>query len=143
MYYIQRARFFSRPVQKGIDKILSYAYMGSAEFEFGALGESLNRIRPQLEDYMYSRFTLNEKSISVFHHKGFMPDELLTYLTDLSQGNLGRLKEYSDFDNYIYPDEKYGYRGNTDFWWDICNDIMFWKQDNIFEKNFKELIKGN
>jgi hypothetical protein len=42
---IQRAKFEDRNYKKGIDSIINLAYMGSSEFEWGAVQESLQRIR--------------------------------------------------------------------------------------------------
>lgn len=49
-YYIQRATFSNRP-REGVDGVLEFDYMGSSEFEFGAIGNSLKRIRSATEKY--------------------------------------------------------------------------------------------
>ena len=52
-YLIQQAKFSDRSDRKGIDSILAFDYMGSAEFEFGALPQSLKRIRENIDNYIY------------------------------------------------------------------------------------------
>jgi hypothetical protein len=37
--------------KKGIDTVFKWDYMGSAEFEFGALGQSLKRIKENIDTY--------------------------------------------------------------------------------------------
>lgn len=45
-YLIQRCSKRVSPIgNKGVDKILSFDYMGSAEFEFGALGTAIKAFR--------------------------------------------------------------------------------------------------
>lgn len=42
----QRADVRDRPHKSGLDALFAWDYMGSAEYEYGALGESLRRMRP-------------------------------------------------------------------------------------------------
>ena len=51
-YLIQRGKFESRDFKEGIDSILKFDYMGSSEFEWGALPKSLQAIRDKKEDYV-------------------------------------------------------------------------------------------
>jgi len=138
-YLVQRGRFGGKSFSEGIDKIIKWDYMGAAEFEFGALGKSLKRIREKLSDYIYTSANIQGKKIIVFANKDISAVEIGKYLSGLANGKF-RLKEYSDFDNYITPNPHFPNRDTTDFWWDIKNDIMFWKEDSTFENNFKELI---
>ena len=49
-----------------------------------------------------------------------------------------KLKEFSAFDSYI---KNSGYfKDKFDFWWDIENDLMFWKKNSEFENKFKTII---
>lgn len=50
MHYIQRCSPRIDTSRKGIDALLSFDYMGSAEFEFGALGESAKWMRDNSKD---------------------------------------------------------------------------------------------
>ena len=141
-YLIQRGKFENRDYKSGIDSIIKFDYMGSAEFEFGALPNSLKNIRENINDYIYQDILINKKIITVFYNKKFKND-IVEFLTKLSEDKM-TLKEWTDFRSYIYDDSTYG---GTDFWWDIENHLMFWKSDNenqnSFTEKFKELIKAN
>ena len=132
---IQRAKFENRDFKKGIDSIVHFDYMGSSEFEWGALPESLGKIRDLINDYTYLDVPIKDKVITVFC-KDSQKSEVKQYLTELSE-NKWHLQEYSDFDNYINPQFM---KSRTDFWWDISNHLMFWRKDNEFESKFKTII---
>ena len=132
---IQRAKFENRDYKKGIDSIVHFDYMGSSEFEWGALPESLGKIRDSINDYTYLDVPIKDKVITVFC-KDSQKSEIKQYLTELSE-NKWHLQEYSDFDNYINPQFM---KSITDFWWDISNHLMFWRKDNEFESKFKTII---
>jgi len=133
-YLIQRAKFNDNSGKTGIDKILSFDYMGSAEFEFGSLPESLKRIRENINQYMYSLYFINDKAITIFCKKSEVL-EILNTLEKLAKREI-RLKEWIDFSDWL-NNEKH----RNDHWWDIDNDFMFWKKNTKFENEFKELIK--
>jgi len=50
-WLVQRATFKDRTHREGVDSMLEFDYMGSAEYEFGAIGKSLKRIRENLRSY--------------------------------------------------------------------------------------------
>ena len=133
-YLIQRANFADNDGRKGIDSILSLDYMGSSEFEWGALPESLNRIRTCLT-YTFCDFTINDKTVTIFCKVEDRP-EISSYLKSLA-ANEFNLKEFSAFDIWINDKKNLLH---FDFWWDIGNDLMFWRKDINFEKKFKKLI---
>ena len=135
-YLIQRAKF-TESTHQGIASILSFDYMGSAEFEWGALPKSLKRIRENLEQYVYVDIHIKNKVITVLCKESQQFDMKL-YLLKLSKGE-PRLKEFSAFDSYI--NDKGYYKDRFDFWWDIGNHLMFWKKNPVFEEKFKALIK--
>ena len=133
---IQRAKFENRDYKKGIDSIVHFHYMGSSEFEWGALPESLGKIRDSINDYTYLDVPIKDKVITVFC-KDSQKNEVKQYLTELSE-NKWHLQEYSDFDHYINPSQNF--KSRTDFWWDISNHLMFWRKDAEFESKFKTII---
>jgi hypothetical protein len=135
---VQRGKFSDRNWKKGIDSIVEFDYMGSSEFEYGALPESLNKIRENISEYAYLDVPLKGKVISVCC-KDSQKSEILTYLTELSDSKF-RLQEYSDFDTYINPSQYF--KSNTDFWWDIQNNLMFWRKNQEFETKFKSIIEN-
>lgn len=96
---IQRARFEDRDYKKGIDSIVHFDYMGSSEFEFGALPESLGKIRSSISEYTYLDVPVKDKVITVFC-KDSQKSDVKTYLNNLADDKF-TLQERSDFDNYI------------------------------------------
>jgi hypothetical protein len=137
-WLIQRGKFENREFKQGIDSILSFDYMGSSEFEWGALPKSLGKIRNELNNYTYLDITLKDKLITVFC-KDSQINDIELYLSELSDNKM-HLKEFSAFDSYVNSD---GYfKDKFDFWWDIQNHIMFWKKNINFETKFKTLINN-
>lgn len=136
-WLIQRGTFETREYKTGIDSILKFDYMGSSEFEWGALPKSLGRIRENIDSYTYLDVPIKDKIITVFC-KDSQKSEIKQYLTDLADKKM-KLKEFSAFDLYINDDSWFGKK--FDFWWDIENDLMFWKKDQEFEINFKKIIQ--
>ena len=45
-----------------------------------------------------------------------------------------------EFDSFINPERM---KSRTDFWWDISNDLMFWRKNPEFELKFKSIITTN
>jgi len=65
-YLIQRAKFYESD-RKGIDGILQFDYMGAAEFEWGALPESLKRMRENRKNYDLEVIVVkNKKAVVCF-----------------------------------------------------------------------------
>lgn len=146
-YLIQRCLFEYTNKRRntiGIDNILSFCYMGSSEYEWGALPDSLKEIRLRLEKYVYFDITIRDRVITVFcldDHKEFMLD----ILTKLGRDEF-QLKGRSFFDIFLLDDLDEGKQHsyfNTDCWWDIENHYLFWRKDEEFEKQFKVLIQPN
>jgi hypothetical protein len=48
---IQRGKFEDRDFKTGIDSIVVFDYMGSSEFEWGSLPESLKCIQESINEY--------------------------------------------------------------------------------------------
>ena len=135
-YLIQQAQFSDRSNRKGMNAILAFDYMGSAEFEFGSLPESLKRIRENINQYMYSLYSINDKAITIFCKKSEL-SEILNTLEKLAKKEI-QLKERIDFPDWLNNEKHW-----NDHWWDIDNDFMFWKENKQFEEKFKQLIKGD
>jgi len=141
-YCIQRAKFDNnRPDKKGIDKLLQFDYMGSAEFEFGALPASLKRVRANLNDYIMFQYSFKKfpsKCVTVYCKKE-QYDFVGEILEELSEGKL-RLKGYCDLQGFVNPKKEFAHNRN-DFWWDIDQDWFFWKFPNAeFDQQFKEAL---
>jgi len=101
-WLIQRGNFENREHKNGIDSILNFDYMGSSEFEWGALPKSLGNIRSELNEYTYLDVPMQDKVITVFC-KDSQKSDIKTYLTELAENKM-RLKEFSAFDSYIKND---------------------------------------
>ncbi len=143
-YLIQRGIIENRESEKGIDSIVQFDYMGSSEYEFGALPNSLARIRKDINKYTYLDIPIGNKVISVFC-KDSQKSEVNQYLQEIALGRM-RMKERSCFDELINPskhdiERQAKYPLKINFWWDIENDIMFWIKNIDFEKKFKDIIQ--
>jgi hypothetical protein len=143
-YLVARAIIEDRDYKKGIDSIISLDYMGAAEFEFGAIPESLAVIRANIADYTYMDLPMDGKVITVFCNVN-VRDEVPEMLDRLADGEM-HCKCYTEFDSLLRPSEirkKWQIKSpvKTNFWWDIENHLMFWVKDNGFEKKFKRLIE--
>ena len=138
-YCIQRAKFSNNEDKNGVDKILRFDYMGSAEFEFGALPSSLKRVRDNISNYVQFQYSFTKyptKVVTVFCKKE-QQDFIGTYLEQLADRELS-LKSYCDLDKFIKGDDSYH---NNDFWWDIDQDWFFWKFTPEFDLKFKDAIQ--
>ena len=139
-YLIQRARFEDKQNSKGIDKVLQFDYMGSSEFECGALPESLKSIREDISKYIYFQYYFKDypaKCVSVFCKKE--DKDSVTFTLEQIAIKQIRLKERCDLDKYLSDNNTYRH---NDFWWDIENNFMFWKFNPDFGSKFLELIKN-
>jgi len=137
-YLIQRARFADYPNEEGIDKILQFDYMGSSEFEWGALPKALRSARENKDEYIQFEFTFEnfeDKPIMILC-KESDKEELPKILSKLADREI-RLKEYCDLDAYLKGDKNYR---TSDFWWDIENDYFFWRSNEEFNSKFKNLL---
>lgn len=133
-YLLQRATKTFTPSRKGIDKIISFDYMGSAEFEFGALPKSLGRIRGRFSDFQYTEHEINGLKITLFADKE-LSQFFDKWLVELKHRRV-RLKEGSRFSYYFSDDNKW----LPDFWWSLDEDFMFWLSDDDFKSKFKNII---
>jgi hypothetical protein len=128
-YLIQRA-VIQTPLAEPdtrLSQAVSLEYMGSAEFEFGALPQSLRRIQVQADSWVgrvVNEIKEDDSPLRVYSH--FNDEEFEEYrahLLRLRDPN-GRvyLKEYSAFEEGHAQKYKYS---RTNFWWDLDNDAMF------------------
>ena len=143
-YLVARAQIEDRDYKQGIDSIISLDYMGASEYEWGAIPDSLKRIRTDIPDYTYMDLPMDGKVITVFC-KASVRQDVPDMLDKLASGEM-RCKRYTDFDNFLRPSKihKEWQRKcplRTSFWWDIENDIMWWEKNNEFEKKFKVVIE--
>lgn len=139
--YLIQVGTIERPLSDFVGAKLSDAvnmeYMGSSEFEFGALPKSFREIEKNWDDVrirVVDDITQDGKSLRVFHF--FNTEEMDQYVGFLKmlRANLIDTKERHRFEvGYI------GGRYTTyDFWWDIDNHVMW-----SFDKNFMNRIKNH
>lgn len=134
-WLIQRARIITplaSPSTKLSDSV-RLDYMGSSEFEFGALPESLRRFRRNVDSTyikIVDSITENEKPLRVLSY--LSEDDFKEYsefLQKLRVSTIGtmRLKERTHFTveelNRATEVDRLDFLSN--FWWDIENDVMF------------------
>lgn len=125
-YLVQRGQYdISRRSRKPTDRIsdaLELDYMGSAEFEFGALPRSIRAICEVGTDKLKisgapSRFNSNDRQLYIVHH--LSDDDVVVYYTYLDKMKTGdlHLKAWSNFDRADTT--------NTNVWWDLTNNLFF------------------
>lgn len=123
----------------GIDDIIDFDYMGSAEFEFGSLPRSLRRMTIN-KDY-YSVFTFDEykdkngNSLKVYAPRLYF-DNVKGIVDRLVVSGDG-LQEYCSLHrNFMENDDNSTYyKYTSNFWWDIDNDffIIFENTDKVLQ----------
>lgn len=109
----------------GIDSLISFNYMGSAEFEFGALPSSLNSIINCWEKYKVLELEnikdLNKQTcflICLDNDEKELKSVVVPHLFSEKYPVKYRLKECCRMNDYILGDT------DTNFWWDIENYWM-------------------
>lgn len=129
-YLIQRGKFenVTKDEIVGIDSLIRFDYMGSAEFEFGALPKSLKRMTSRLDAYellsVQAMVDVNNSPVYVYCQEEMFPS-IVKILPALAERSV-RLKEFSGFDAHFKggDDDEY-WRRRVNFWWDIDHDFMF------------------
>ncbi len=143
-WLIQRGNFETRENKIGIDHIISFDYMGSAEFEFRALPESLERIMTDNDAYeLFITDIKNSNNVPLMLYcKIEDKEDVLQTIRKLSTGSI-RLKEHITFQYRIKKSEYSWNIPKENFWWDILNDFMFFFTANNRVKLFKKALKEN
>ncbi len=142
--YIQR-NTINRPLGDFNGKILSNAvdhdYMGSSEFEWGALPKSMRRMqalhsagamkRVKVEDIVE-----NDKPLFVYH--GMSDADYAKWMVELRRNFNGDKTQFTQEPTYFERASRVAknYRSEIDLWWDIENDV-FWS----FDKNFMKRLE--
>lgn len=134
---IQRGQFKKDgQMLMGKNGVVDLDYMGSAEFEFGAVPRSYRRIMHDYNNYSCFNtgiFTPENDELIVFCNKE-ISDEIIECL-NFFVNNPYKLKEYSELDKIKTSkknDESWNKR-KTDFWWciDYGIDFMAFLKSNI------------
>ena len=133
-WLIQRANFKDEGVGS-IDDVLSFDYMGSAEFEFGALPKSLKRMTKNIDTYQLESVDsivsgVSGKALYVLLPERTQLQDAVDVLSQIASNGI-QLKESSNMDLIVKGRDFLGDELNTgswcfcDVWWDIDNDIMW------------------
>lgn len=138
-YLIQRGEInipLAGPMSR-LSQAVKFDYMGSAEFEFGALPKSFRRIESVADEWICRVVEdIKEGETSLRVWSSFSDEEFEAYKIFLMQlrypkdGARLRTKESVRFEH----DYESNYN-KTNFWWDIDNDVMFG-----FNKNFMNRV---
>lgn len=123
--YLQRGKFRQTPLESksGVDKLADWDYMGSSEFEFGALGKSLKKIRKG--QYEFSRIMVKGVPLVIVHKVGLLRP-IQNAIEEMIAGNM-RYAEYPYFMEHwdsdsALRDPEWGKRFNI--WWEIFEDFV-------------------
>lgn len=135
IYLVQRAQVIhpAGPVDRGVTALLDLDYMGSAEFEFGALPKSMRAFDANKDIVKHDKIThiVNEREqqLRVIH---FMDNvKFAAYANQLQ-----RLRTDPGFRCKELPRFAVGQtKPDCDFWWDIENHVMW-----TFDKHAALLI---
>lgn len=127
-YLIQRARIKPNPShKKKISENIETDYMGSAEFEFGALPRSLCAIHADLKLYHTIQVNdiTNEQGNPLIVWSKIPFENIPEYVGYLKQLRAGKL--YLKESSYFNADHSKNFPtlNKTNFWWDIDNNVMF------------------
>lgn len=151
MYLIQRGKFNPEKEFAGLtgrNGLIDLDYMGSAEFEFGAIPYAYRRIMGYFDNY--SLFDTGMKTVKGVPFKIFCKTynqkEILTMIQSYIE-NPYHLKEYSALEFHFKDSAVFmSRRANTNFWWDIKHDWIAFigaaDRDKLFisciEKDYNE-----
>lgn len=158
MYLVQRGDFKERENKSGIDKIITWDYMGSAEFEWGALPKAYGYIMNSFSKYKLhvekDMANANGVPLCIFCREDLY--ELVKATLDAYRKKPYGLKEFISFEReYKVPDEHPVPRYDVirdHFWFDIEHHFMwfFGAQDRVkcfmdavtFDAKIREERKG-
>jgi hypothetical protein len=121
-YLIQRCRFKDSRDPAGVDDLFEFDYMGSAEFEFGSLGDSMREIAKRLPEYVFTKAAglraKDCKALMIFCLPGHQV-EVARFLSKEAKKHQHELKERTGLQDALSGADRPLYR--ADAWWDIGN----------------------
>lgn len=135
MKYIQRAKFRATPEESktGVDRILTFEYMGSSEFEYG-LNKSVKFIRANFDRYLLTMIEVNKQMVHVFALKG----QLQNAIDDVRKDALDKLqaKERTNFSKAL------SHNCDTNLWWNIYDHYLYFTvSDFLMEQKLFEALR--
>lgn len=129
-FLIQRGNFrnISEESITGIDSLISYDYMGSSEFEFGVLPQSLNRMLQTWDQYVVTPvFEIKDvdgQTMFILCRKNQL-DEVLSAVKIFASESYPRdlhTKEFVGLHDYIQG--KISPYNKINFWWDVTGSTI-------------------
>jgi hypothetical protein len=124
-YLIQRGSFKDTKEEDivGLDSLISYDYMGSSEFEFGALSASLKRMTATWAEYEW--FPLDEiqdadGQVLYVLCRTSQKEDVIKAVKTYAQEEPHTLKERVGLHSYIVCQSEFDMRIN--FWWDVTSE---------------------
>jgi hypothetical protein len=122
-WLVQRGTFneITKDIITGIDSLINFDYMGSSEFEWGALPRSLSAIIEQWKDIIIVGTGIRDfeqKELFILCNKD-KESAITACVKELAVGERYQLKEYCDMRDWIE-----GKRKRNNFWWDLDNHWM-------------------
>ena len=142
-YLTQRLSLREQASGQGFDRWFSCHYMGSAEFEWGALPESLKRIRSArrlgVHEGTVSRRGVTRPVFVVGDAKKIeaIPDALTHWMAD----DYPRSKEMTYFPEQVEGVTREWHR-ETHAWWSLSDDVM-WALDALVADRLLASIGGD
>ncbi len=134
-YLLQRGAFKQLTELDGIFSLIDGHYMGSAEFEWGAIPNSVARMVVNIDFYDFYEVpeirNSNDEPMIIYGPIIFK-EHIIKQAKLLAENKL-YTKESTGLPAYLKNEGNYH---NADFWWDIENDFYI-----FFEQPKKELIK--
>lgn len=148
-YLVQRAEI-NVPISnfrgKRISEVLDLDYMGSSEFEWGAVPKSLRALGEAAEAGLTRLRTVNaikQDDVSLRVYSFLTDEEFETYVGYLQKMRDGRvefyLKEATRFEEAGRESTRFN---NTNFWWDIENHVM-WSFSKPLMSHLEESVKAS
>jgi hypothetical protein len=123
-YLVQRMTRNTHPFEKdrGIDRHFSLDYMGSSEFEWGAVPKALKRMRENKVEVSERQVDLHGKSHTVFFVSNPASADAKWASLQKWVDNGMRGKEWTKFDTMLEtPDDRWP----TDAWWSLEDDVAW------------------
>lgn len=138
-YLIQRGEInipLAGPMSR-LSQAVKFDYMGSAEFEFGALPSSFRRIESVADKWICRVVKdIKEGETSLRVWSSFSDEEFEAYKVFLMQLRYPKDGAHLLTKEVVRFEHDYKSKYNkTNFWWDIDNDVMFG-----FNKNFMNRV---
>lgn len=137
-YLIQRAEIETPLAERytRLSQAVDFDYMGSSEFEWGALPKSFRQIELKADAWIcriVPEITEGDTPLRVW--SAFTDEEFKEYVGYLLLFRSGKNAPHTKESVRFEADRVHSTSLNTDFWWDIDNHVMFG-----FKKEFMKRV---